>query len=66
MDIRYTIVNCPLGRLLVAATEKGVCAVRIGKSDEVLEVALSGECRSPLIGREKPDEGVRNCPARIL
>ena len=32
MQIRYTIVDCPLGRLLVAATEKGVSSVSIGKS----------------------------------
>ena len=28
--IAYSIVNCPLGRLLVAATVQGVCAVKIG------------------------------------
>jgi AraC family transcriptional regulator, regulatory protein of adaptative response / methylated-DNA-[protein]-cysteine methyltransferase len=43
MRIRYAIVDCPIGRLLVAATEKGVCAVSIGKSDETLEAALSRE-----------------------
>jgi AraC family transcriptional regulator of adaptative response/methylated-DNA-[protein]-cysteine methyltransferase len=43
MRIRFTIVNCPLGRLLVAATEKGACAVSIGKTDKTLEAALSSE-----------------------
>ena len=43
MRIRFTIVSCPLGRLLVAATEKGICAVSIGKTDKTLEAALSSE-----------------------
>jgi AraC family transcriptional regulator of adaptative response/methylated-DNA-[protein]-cysteine methyltransferase len=53
MRIRYTIVNCPLGRLLVAATEKGVCAVSIGKSDEPLEAALSSEYPAAEIHRDR-------------
>ncbi len=32
MQIAYTAVPCPLGWLLVAATEKGLCAVRLGDS----------------------------------
>ena len=43
MRIRYTIFQSPLGRLLVAATEKGISAVSIGKSDAVLERSLSDE-----------------------
>jgi len=64
MGIRYTIVNCPLGRLLVAATEKGVCAVSIGKSDEVLEVALSGEYPAAEIDRDKT--GLRDYVTALL
>ena len=30
MVIEYTIVDCALGRMLVAATEKGVCAIHLG------------------------------------
>src|SRR5207244_4000030 len=33
MRINYTIGDSPLGRLLVAATERGVCAVSLGDSD---------------------------------
>ncbi len=40
MHINYSIVDSPLGRLLVAATEKGVCGVCIGEADTVLESAL--------------------------
>ena len=43
MDIRYTIVTSPLGRLLVAATPRGVCAVAMGDSDQGLERALRAE-----------------------
>ena len=31
--IRYTTMPCPLGRVLIAATERGLCAVRIGDGD---------------------------------
>ena len=40
LDIRFTIVGCYLGRLLVAATESGVCAVSFGDDDQTLEAAL--------------------------
>ena len=43
MSITYTIVDCVLGRLLVAATDKGVCAVSLGSSDAALEAFLAGE-----------------------
>ncbi len=43
MKIDYTIVDCPLGRLLVAATDKGVSAISIGKPDEALKKALFEE-----------------------
>jgi AraC family transcriptional regulator of adaptative response/methylated-DNA-[protein]-cysteine methyltransferase len=46
MQIGYTIVdsaNASLGRLLVAATSRGVCAVAMGSSDSELTRALSGE-----------------------
>ncbi len=38
--IRYTVVPCPLGYLLVAATERGICAVRLGDSESELEDGL--------------------------
>ena len=36
LEIRYAIVNSPLGRLLVGATGRGVCAVMLGKPDAQL------------------------------
>jgi AraC family transcriptional regulator of adaptative response/methylated-DNA-[protein]-cysteine methyltransferase len=41
--IAYAIDDSPLGRLLVAATAKGVCAVFMGDSDAALERALRDE-----------------------
>lgn len=38
--IQFAIVSSPLGRLLGAYTEKGVCAVAIGDDDQALETSL--------------------------
>ncbi len=43
MRISYTTVGSPLGRLLVARTKRGLCAVNLGKSDSVLVAALRAE-----------------------
>lgn len=43
MQIHYTIVGSPLGRLLVAATDRGVSAIYIGESDGKLRAALRTE-----------------------
>lgn len=43
MRILYTIVPSPFGRLLVGATERGVCAVALGDSDGALVAALEAD-----------------------
>ena len=43
MHIEYTISDCPLGRMLVAATPRGVCAVSLGSDDAGLEAGLRAE-----------------------
>lgn len=43
MKIDYTITNCDLGKLLVARTEKGICAVTFGDDDETLFENLQKE-----------------------
>src|SRR5712692_4315223 len=54
--IGYTIVDAPaphpLGRLLVAATTGGVCAVRLGRSDAGLEAELAREHPSAELRRD--------------
>ena len=56
MEIGYTIVdssNASLGRLLVAATSRGVCAVAMGSSDAELTRALSREYPAATIARRR-------------
>jgi len=43
MTIRYTIAASPLGLLLVAATERGVCSVQLGDKSEELASGLHAE-----------------------
>jgi AraC family transcriptional regulator of adaptative response/methylated-DNA-[protein]-cysteine methyltransferase len=43
MQIHYTIVDSPLGRLLVAATNRGISALYLGEKDAALEDALQKE-----------------------
>jgi AraC family transcriptional regulator of adaptative response/methylated-DNA-[protein]-cysteine methyltransferase len=43
MQIGYSTIASPVGRVLVAATENGVCAVKIGASDAVLAADLRRE-----------------------
>src|SRR6266704_5516933 len=40
LSIQFTIVDSPIGRLLLGATGTGICAVCIGSSDEAVEAAL--------------------------
>ena len=42
-DIAYAIVDCPLGRLLVAATARGVCSIFMAASDAELARELKKE-----------------------
>jgi AraC family transcriptional regulator, regulatory protein of adaptative response / methylated-DNA-[protein]-cysteine methyltransferase len=43
--IQFGIVPCSLGRLLVAYTERGVCAVAIGDDDRLLERSFRADFR---------------------
>ncbi|MEI7772487.1 MAG: methylated-DNA--[protein]-cysteine S-methyltransferase [Chloroflexales bacterium] len=52
MQIGFTIVDSPLGRLLVAATARGVCAVSLGDADDHLEYELRAEYRMAEIVRD--------------
>jgi AraC family transcriptional regulator, regulatory protein of adaptative response / methylated-DNA-[protein]-cysteine methyltransferase len=52
MRVGYTIADSPLGRLLVGATERGVCAVCLGDSDKALETSLFAEYPQAEIHRD--------------
>jgi AraC family transcriptional regulator of adaptative response/methylated-DNA-[protein]-cysteine methyltransferase len=55
MDIRYTVVPSPFGRLLVGATDRGVCAVMLGDSDARLVRDLAAQF--PRAARHRVDDG---------
>jgi AraC family transcriptional regulator, regulatory protein of adaptative response / methylated-DNA-[protein]-cysteine methyltransferase len=57
LRIRYSITDSPLGRLLVAATERGVCGVCIGDSDAFVERSLAEDYPSAVLYRS--DEEMR-------
>ena len=57
MNISYTTSSCSLGRLLVAATEKGICMIAIGQSDEELETKLYADFADASVKRD--DRGIR-------
>lgn len=54
MQIAYSIVPCPFGRLLVATTAHGVCAVKLGDSDADLAAALREEYHAAEIREGEP------------
>ena len=55
--IRYTLSDSPLGRMLIAATDKGVCAIRFADSDEELVHGLKHEF--PFASRRRDDEAMQ-------
>jgi AraC family transcriptional regulator of adaptative response/methylated-DNA-[protein]-cysteine methyltransferase len=63
-NISYTIVASPLGRLLVAMTERGVCAVRMGDTDAELEKDLRSEF--PAANIRRSDSALREPVQKIL
>ena len=52
--VRYACADSPLGRMLIAATDRGVCAIQFARSDEELIAGLKREF--PFAVR-KPDAG---------
>lgn len=62
--VRYTTLATPLGRLLVAATARGVCAVALGADDEALLGELQREL--PRARIERVDEGGDDWLAAVI
>ena len=62
--IRYTTSESPIGRILVAATDRGICAIRFGDSDSDLELALRREY--PFAARKRQDDDLKGWNRRIL
>ncbi len=51
--MRFSIADSPLGRVLIAATERGVCAVYIGEDDDYLISELNQEYHAAAIDRDE-------------
>jgi AraC family transcriptional regulator of adaptative response/methylated-DNA-[protein]-cysteine methyltransferase len=62
--IDYTIVDSPLGRLLIAATERGLCAVSLGSSDAALDAFLRDEF--PAADLRRDDEALQGAADALL
>ena len=58
MEISYTTAHSPLGRLLVARTERGICAVSLGDSDETLVQELRAEYSEATIHQDNARLGL--------
>jgi AraC family transcriptional regulator of adaptative response/methylated-DNA-[protein]-cysteine methyltransferase len=52
VTVTYTIVDSPVGRLMVAGTEKGICSVKLGDRDDRLEADLRREYAEATITRD--------------
>ncbi|HMK31711.1 MAG TPA: bifunctional DNA-binding transcriptional regulator/O6-methylguanine-DNA methyltransferase Ada [Terriglobales bacterium] len=64
ITIRYTITDSPLGRMLVASTARGLCAVRFADSDRELESGLRQEFPKAEIVADK--QHLRSAVGRLL
>jgi AraC family transcriptional regulator, regulatory protein of adaptative response / methylated-DNA-[protein]-cysteine methyltransferase len=56
--IRYTCTDSPLGRMLIAATERGICAIQFARTDGELNEGLKREF--PFATRKVDNGGLRS------
>lgn len=52
MTLIYALTDTPLGRMLVAATARGICTVSLGDADGELEAALTHEFPVAILTRD--------------
>ncbi|HEV2120422.1 MAG TPA: bifunctional DNA-binding transcriptional regulator/O6-methylguanine-DNA methyltransferase Ada [Candidatus Bathyarchaeia archaeon] len=64
LRIQYTIVASPIGRLLIGATERGVCAVCMGDSDRTVEMVLAEDY--PAASLHRNDKGMKEWAGAFL
>jgi AraC family transcriptional regulator, regulatory protein of adaptative response / methylated-DNA-[protein]-cysteine methyltransferase len=62
--IRYAFVDSPLGRMLIAATDRGICSIQFADSDEELEQGLKHEF--PFAMRRRDDQGLTELAERVV
>ena len=63
VEIKYTIIETPFGRLLIAATREGVCSVSLGESDAFVETALANEYPAAVVQRD--DDSLRELASQF-
>jgi len=63
-SIRYAIADSPLGRMLIAATDRGVCSIQFARSDGELIEGLKREF--PFAARKPDDGGLQTWVAALL
>ena len=56
--VRYTIAPSPLGRMLIAATDKGICAIHFADTEEELQQGLMREF--PFATRRRDAEAMQD------
>jgi AraC family transcriptional regulator, regulatory protein of adaptative response / methylated-DNA-[protein]-cysteine methyltransferase len=64
--IRYTIADTALGRLLVAATERGICRVTLRSDDETIEALLVKEFPNAQFVRADEDSDMADWVTQIV
>ena len=62
--IRYTCADSPLGRILIAKTDKGICSIQFADSDEELEQGLKQEF--PFANRRRDDAGLADTALGVM
>ncbi len=62
--IRYTCADSPLGRMLIAATERGICSIQFARSDGELIEGLKREF--PFAGRKVDAGGLQMWVSALL
>lgn len=63
-SIRYAIADSPLGRMLIAATDRGICAIQFGDSDHELLEGLKREF--PFATRKADESGLQGWTDSLL
>ena len=62
--IRYSFSESPIGRMLIAATDKGICSIQFADSEEELEQGLKQEF--PFALRRRDDSGMANVAEQVV
>ena len=62
--IRYTFADSPLGRMLIAATDQGLCSVQFADTDEELDQSLRQEF--PFAVRRRDDNELADLAEQVI